>query len=238
MPESLRVMTYNIRHGQGMDDKISLERVAMNIVTAGADLCGIQEVDRYMPRSGLADQARRLAKLCGMHYVFASNLKLPFFATYGTAILSRWPIIYSHNYSLPGTGEPRGLLKTLILHRHQEINFFTTHLGLKEEERAEQAHLIKNIISECDKPVIFTGDLNDVTDGGVAEVLLTENMKNCLPAGANQLPTFPSANPQKQIDFIFFDGPWVVDNVWTVNSKASDHLPMVAALIDMNPEKA
>lgn len=237
MPESLRVMTYNIRHGQGMDDRISLERVAMNIVTAGADLCGIQEVDRYMPRSGMCDQARKLAKLCGMYDVFASNLNMSFFATYGTAILSRWPIIYSHNYSLPGTGEPRGLLKTVVLNKQQEISFFTTHLGLKEQERVEQAHFIKQIISDCQTPVIFTGDLNESVDGKVAEILLTGNMQNCLPAGERQVPTFSSTNPQKQIDFIFVNGPWVVEDVWAVTSKASDHLPLVVALAGKKTNK-
>lgn len=236
MPELLRVMTYNIRHGQGMDNRISLERVAMNIVTGGADLCGIQEVDRYLPRSGMCDQARKLAKLCGMYDVFASNLKLPFFATYGTAILSRWPIIYSHNYPLPGTGEPRGLLKTVILYRQQEISFFTTHLGLKEQERVQQAHFIKNIISQCPTPVILSGDLNEEIDGKAVEILL-EDMENCLPAGVLKIPTFPTNQPQKQIDFIFFKGPWVMGDVWTVNSRASDHLPLVATLAGKNLSK-
>lgn len=228
MPKSLRVMTYNIRHGQGQDGRISLERVAMNIVAAGADLCGIQEVDRYMPRSGLRDQARVLANLCNMHYVFGSNLKLPRLVAYGTMVLSRWPIVYSQNYPLPGTGEARGLLKAVILVGRQQLSFFTTHLGLNGAERIEQARLIKKIIGESASPVILTGDFNESIDGRAVEMLVGEGMINCLPAGARQLPTFPSNDPQKQIDYIFVRGPWLVEDVWVVNSQASDHLPLVA----------
>lgn len=47
------VMSYNIHHGVGLDNQLSLERIAGVIRDAGADIVGLQEVDRfYGERSG------------------------------------------------------------------------------------------------------------------------------------------------------------------------------------------
>lgn len=230
MPASLRVMTYNIRHGQGLDDLVSLERVAMNIVAAGADLCGIQELDKYLPRSGWQHQAKKIAKLCGMHYVFANNISYPLLAAYGNAILSRWPITASNHYPLPGTGESRGLLKAVITRGQEQIDFFTTHLGLKPAERVDQVLAINQIINQCQSPVILTGDFNEGVDGEAVGLILDNNLQHCLPADKNLLPTFPATNPQTQIDFIFAGQPWQVEDVWAIDSGASDHRPLVAIL--------
>lgn len=227
---TLRVLTYNIRHGWGLDERISLERVAMNIVSSRADICGIQEVDRYLPRSGMSDQAKELSLLCDMQYIFGKNLRLPFFSAYGTAILSRLPIVDHINYRLPGKGEPRGLLKVLISEDEREITFFNTHLGLYAGERVEQAQHIKEIIDQTKGPVILTGDLNEEANGQAVSLLLAGGMSNCLPPGIDYLPTFPAQQSQKQIDYILTRGQWQINKAYTINSKASDHLPLVVEL--------
>ena len=43
----IRVMSYNIAHGQGVDDRLDLDRVAAEIGHSGADIVGLQEVDRH-----------------------------------------------------------------------------------------------------------------------------------------------------------------------------------------------
>ena len=42
---SLRVVTYNIHHGVGVDGKLDLNRIAEVIRAAKADLVALQEVD-------------------------------------------------------------------------------------------------------------------------------------------------------------------------------------------------
>ena len=62
-PLTLRVMTFNIHHGEGIDGRLDLERIARVITDARADLVGLQEVDRGVERTQRRAQLDDLAKL-------------------------------------------------------------------------------------------------------------------------------------------------------------------------------
>jgi len=68
---SLRVMSYNIRIGIGMDDTIKLERIAAVINRVKPDYVGLQEVDSMAERSDYVDQVGELSRLTGMYPIFA-----------------------------------------------------------------------------------------------------------------------------------------------------------------------
>ena len=53
---TLRLMTYNICHGAGLDDVIDLNRQANVIRDAAPDVVGLQEVDSCVKRSGWSRQ--------------------------------------------------------------------------------------------------------------------------------------------------------------------------------------
>jgi endonuclease/exonuclease/phosphatase family metal-dependent hydrolase len=73
----IRVMSYNIHHGQGIDDRLDLARIAAEIRESRADIAGLQEVDRHWSeRSDLADQAVELARELAIHVVYGANLDL------------------------------------------------------------------------------------------------------------------------------------------------------------------
>ncbi|MEC8892658.1 MAG: endonuclease/exonuclease/phosphatase family protein, partial [Candidatus Poribacteria bacterium] len=65
---TIRVMTYNIHHGEGMDGHINLDRIATLIHSANVDLVGLQEVDRHANRSYNLDMIKALAHLTSMHW--------------------------------------------------------------------------------------------------------------------------------------------------------------------------
>src|SRR5262245_47743521 len=50
-PRTIRVMTYNIHVGVGMDKKLDLQRIADVIKREHVDLVGLQEVDRGVERT-------------------------------------------------------------------------------------------------------------------------------------------------------------------------------------------
>ena len=66
---SVRVLTYNIRHGEGMDGVYDLGRIAEIIRGAHPDVVALQEVDRGTERSGRADQVedRKSTRLNSSH---------------------------------------------------------------------------------------------------------------------------------------------------------------------------
>jgi hypothetical protein len=58
----LSVMTYNIQHGAGEDDRLDLRRIADEIRSGGVEVPALQEVDRHWSaRSDFVDQAQWLA---------------------------------------------------------------------------------------------------------------------------------------------------------------------------------
>src|SRR6187431_1625195 len=72
--KTLRIMTYNIHVGVGMDKKLDLKRIADVINRENPDLVGLQEVDRGVKRTEEKDEIAELAKLTRMDFSFAHNL--------------------------------------------------------------------------------------------------------------------------------------------------------------------
>lgn len=64
----MKVMTYNIRHGRGLDGKVNLHRIVNDIRNSGADIVALQEVDRFNIRSKFIDQPSFLAKRTGLTF--------------------------------------------------------------------------------------------------------------------------------------------------------------------------
>ena len=57
----MKIITYNIRYGLGLDQRYDLDRIADTV--RDADLIGLQEVERFWKRSGMIDQPDILAPL-------------------------------------------------------------------------------------------------------------------------------------------------------------------------------
>ena len=95
--QTLRVMTYNIHVGVGIDKKLDLPRIAGVINAQHPDLVGLQEVDRGVARTQRIDEIAEIAKLTRMDYAFAFNLRYQG-GQYGVAILSRFPIMATDYY--------------------------------------------------------------------------------------------------------------------------------------------
>ena len=67
---TLRLMTYNIKNANGMDDICSFQRVANVINNASPDVVAIQEVDSMTRRSGQKYVLGEIAERTQMHPCF------------------------------------------------------------------------------------------------------------------------------------------------------------------------
>ncbi|MGZ5544081.1 MAG: endonuclease/exonuclease/phosphatase family protein, partial [Limisphaerales bacterium] len=110
--EMFRVMTYNIHHGEGLDHKVDLPRIAALIKREKADIVALQEVDKGVTRTDRRDLTAELAKLTGMTGVFSNNHYFQG-GEYGNAILSRFPVLTLTNlhYQMLRKDEQRGVLQ-------------------------------------------------------------------------------------------------------------------------------
>ena len=60
-PLAIRVLSYNIHHGEGVDGKLDLQRIARVITSVKPDLVALQELDRNTTRTEKVDQPAVLA---------------------------------------------------------------------------------------------------------------------------------------------------------------------------------
>ena len=154
-PNQLRIMSYNIRIGIGMDNKTDLQRAADVIKRVNPDFVGLQEVDSVAERSGWVDQAKALGEMTGMHYIFAPALERSK-GLYGIAALVKEKPISYRNVHLPGQEEVR----TFLVLEYDDYLLCNTHFSLVAESRMESVDIIRSVIAEYDKPAIITGDFN------------------------------------------------------------------------------
>ena len=187
-PRTLRVMTYNIKHGQTNASCTQPPRIpgqppfpdcnldlqaSIDVMRAHApDIVGVQEVDRFWARSGSVDEPALLAAGLGMdHYCYAPNLDHApdSHATvqhqYGTVIISRFPILDCRNLLLPraGTGEQRGLTRALINVEGVPLQFYNTHLHTTATDRLLQtAAVAAEIDSAPAGSKVLVGDFNAI----------------------------------------------------------------------------
>jgi endonuclease/exonuclease/phosphatase family metal-dependent hydrolase len=236
----IRVMSYNIAHGQGVDDRLDLDRVAAEIGHSRADIVGLQEVDRHWSqRSDFADQAAELARDLSMHVVYGANLDLGPLTPgaprrqYGNAILSDAPIREWRNTLLPrsGSSEQRGLLEALVTMRGIPVRVFTTHLQhTSQQERLAQVAAIRKRISTAREPVILTGDLNASPDTPEIDAITQDLVDAWAEAGVGPGYTYSTENPHARIDYVLHSNNVTTCSAAVLSTAGSDHLPVTADL--------
>jgi len=232
---TLRVMTYNIHVGVGMDKKLDLQRIAAVINSERPDLVGLQEVDRGVKRTEGKDEILELADLTKMHYAFAHNLDFQG-GQYGVAILSRFPIrnIDHRKYENKREAERRGMIRVEVEFAGQVVNFVTTHLDYQYEDgRVFETEQLLKFLNDVKGPVILVGDLNDEPAGGAYQLLLQTFKDAWLDSRTKATGlSYPADKPLKRIDYVFYRGAKRIksEKAWMVDTSASDHLPVVVEL--------
>jgi endonuclease/exonuclease/phosphatase family metal-dependent hydrolase len=234
-PLRLRVLCYNIHHGEGVDRRLDLDRIARVIQSVSPDVVALQEVDNITQRTGRVDQPAELARLTGMQVVFDKNIEFQG-GEYGNAVLSKVPIVRHRNVHLPcfDDGEQRGVLIVELKPEggDETILFLNTHLDHRtaDGERFASAQRINELIRESpDVPAILAGDLNATADSRVLRAFAEQ----WSVAGTKELPTVPVGQPKRQIDFILFrpKNRWQVAEVRVLDEAvASDHRAIFAVL--------
>ena len=108
----MKIVTYNIRYGFGLDHRGNLRRIADTV--QGADIIALQEVERFWHRSGMTDQPERLGELLPFHHwVYCPSFDVDASTLhddgrvhnrrrqFGPMLLSKWPILSARRIVLP-----------------------------------------------------------------------------------------------------------------------------------------
>jgi len=230
-------MAYNLHHGEGVDGRLDLARIAGVIVAAKPDLVALQEVDRKATRTGGIDQAAEYARLTGLHVWFGDAM--PFQGgEYGQALLSRWPLEDPRVLRLPGTSgrEPRIAVNAFVqVPGIGRIRWVGVHLDATrdDEDRWNQAGALLEDLGRAPTPTLLAGDFNATPESRVMQRLLGPATHWEDTAGASAAPTIPAEAPRSRIDFVLTSprGFWrTLESQVIPEAVASDHRPLVATL--------
>lgn len=192
-PKRLRVASYNIRHGEGMDGKLDFRRISQSLERLRPDVIALQEVDsattRTVGRYGLGEMADE------MRYYATYGAAIDFQGgKYGVGILSRQRPLDVKRYALPGREEAR----TLLVTEFKDYVFACTHLSLTDEDRAASLPIIEKVASAYSKPFIIAGDWNDIPQSAFIKAL-SKKFQICTKTS---VATFPADKPDSCLDYI------------------------------------
>ncbi|MFI5630594.1 endonuclease/exonuclease/phosphatase family protein [Streptomyces sp. NPDC051664] len=241
----LRVATYNIHAGAGMDNVFDLDRQAAELRALDADVIGLQEVDvHWDTRSQWRDVAGELAERLHMRVSFAPIYSLDPTTQgaprreFGVAVLSRYRIVSAENHEItrlstqvpdPVPAPAPGFGEVVVRVKGMPVHVYVTHLDYRGDPsvRIAQVADTRRVMAEDEGRKVLLGDFN-AEPGSPELVPLWEELADAEPGA----PTYPALNPVKRIDFVAVskDGVRVRDAA-VAETLASDHRPVVADLL-------
>ena len=217
--QKLRVMSYNVKNGYGMDGVKSIERCAEVIRETQPDVVAVQEVDSCTRRNKFYVLGRMAEKAGGYHAYFGPTIPHTG-GKYGIGVLSKKPALSVKFHRLPCRKEPRGLLVV----EFDKYYMLCTHLSLNEEDRVTSVGIIRDVVSKLDKPAFIAGDMNarPTSKPMVAFREYAEVLSN------DKKFTIPSNDPRACIDYILgVNGSFkVLKDYVGYDILYSDHLPL------------
>ena len=249
-PIPVRLVTFNTHHGVGADDRHDLPRLARLLASVDADVICLQEVDRWFgARSEDVDQALLLSRALDMQLAWGPAIdeqrpgdQPP--RQYGNALLSRLPILISDVHRLPGGGEPRSALRTMVELDGGALWITATHLTTRSAgERAAQVAALAELHTEPMDTGVLVGDFNADADAPELDVLrqrftdawqlarAREDQAGWRFWQADAGNTHPARSPHRRIDQVWVSAGVAVAGASVLDAEgASDHLPVVVDL--------
>ena len=230
----MRFVLYNIRYATGnkahnfmRPSNRNLERIRGFLRELEPDLVGLIEVDQGSYRSGWKNQAESLAEALG-HY-HSHSIKygeksfwrhVPVIKKQGNAFLAR-DRIRNETFHFFQHGMKRLVIELELEH----VVVYLVHLALGGKARHRQLSALYDLVKMAHKPCVVAGDFNALWGEREIDLFLAASgLKN---ANIRSLPTYPSRNPNRHLDFILHSDKINVSDFWIPQVLFSDHLPLV-----------
>lgn len=217
-----RIVVWNL-HGF----RAGIESIADVLTTLAPDAALLSEC-------GVRRDLEHLVDRLGFQAIHGS-LPFRFLPSARNAVVARkdWKVIgvAGGGFTKGEGGQPRGaVVASFSLPNESRCTLVATHLGLHAGERAKHAEELLQMVQGTPFPAFVGGDWNDKPDGRAYRTMIDAGLRNTGGEG----PTFPAANPESRIDYLFVPGDSRVivrrASVHVDAATASDHLPLVVDL--------
>jgi endonuclease/exonuclease/phosphatase family metal-dependent hydrolase len=171
-PQRIRIGTFNIHGGKGVDGQLDLRRTAECL--RGAQLLGLNEV--HGPSFGeSADQAEQLGRRLGQSWLFAPAELRWFREDFGNGLLTSLQVDFWQRIPLArrtGKGYRNVVLAGLDFGARR-LNVMVTHLDRASDgDRIAQLRIVTNLFLSLAEPAVLLGDLNTRPDDPNIQPLL------------------------------------------------------------------
>jgi endonuclease/exonuclease/phosphatase family metal-dependent hydrolase len=216
---TIRIGTWNIHGGTGVDDHRDLGRTASCL--RELDIAALNEVHGAWLWQR-ADQAELLGRQLQLGWLFAPAVRQWYHYDFGNALLTRLPVTQWRRIPLAESdGDPRNLLLADIDWGPRTLHVLLTHATRrKSRQRHAQIEAAFAMFIAQSEPAILLGDLNtDLTDPRLRKLWATPGVTDPI-AALRGLDTW-------RIDWIFLRGLKAV-KAGMIDQGGSDH-PVVWA---------
>lgn len=220
LDDDITLMSYNIRHGLGLDYKYSIHKVESIVAENSPDILAVNELDVLNPRSILDNQPKIIADTIGYNMIYSPTINMGF--KYGNALFTKYTILDWVNHTLPSGDkltEPRNMIQATLDINNTKTDVFATHLAVNESARIKQIKYIYNILVNSNTPTILMGDFNAKLY--YPEMIGITNTLN---------PCFNEEEYYKLIDHIFVSDEFTITSTKVIESDASDHNPVFSTV--------
>jgi endonuclease/exonuclease/phosphatase family metal-dependent hydrolase len=229
----LRIVTYNVHRGRGMDRRTLPDRISDVLADLDADIIALQEV--IGPGLSTPGHAEGFGAALGMGWIMAPTRELRRHQ-FGNVLLSRHPIRDHSQHDLTWkSSEPRCAQRAEIEVGPGCIQMFNVHLGTALLERKYQAAKLANWVHDRKPagPKIVLGDFNEWLRRSPATAILEERLESVdLAPYLPKRRSYPGFFPLVHLDHIYYLGAVEVRRIELIRTRAakiaSDHLPLLA----------
>ncbi len=226
--KSFRLVSYNIcsshfLHGHYTEENLKL--LAESIADESFGVVCLQEVDKVCTRSEGVDMTAELARMAGYPHAYFIKIRDFQGGEYGTAILSRYPIIRAEtrNFAVRIAKQGTSCGYAVLDVDGEQVTVFNTHLSVESDE------------ANTDTMLCLGDILSDYLQKNNGRILCCGDFNTNPEKLAKHLPMFKYANPglhtyaDRSIDNVLYLG-YEVQNVHTVDtttSRVTDHNMLV-----------
>ncbi|MFW9829649.1 MAG: endonuclease/exonuclease/phosphatase family protein [Candidatus Thorarchaeota archaeon] len=215
---SLRVMTYNIQQGVNVEGEKNYDNQLAIIKAVNPDIIGVQECDTARMTHGSSDIVRYFANQLNYYSFYGPRTVT---GTYGTAVLSRFPIINTNVFFTYSDTDEIGTTEVQIRVGATIFNVYVNHpAGSDDAHLAHMQTLMNRITGETN--VLSMGDFNTEPDTIYYNMSIAI-LKDAWNNASVQVLQGSSFDISERIDFIFVSQNFVVLETRYLNYPASDH---------------
>ncbi len=200
----------------------------------GADVLGLQEVERGRRRSGYVDQGRLVATFLRARHVAGPAIRRGRWRAYGNSLVARGRVSDVERLDLPRAPErePRAALLADVTVRGLRCAVAVTHLQHRParlrhlpHDAPEQLRAVLRALLARPGPHVLLGDCN--LQPASAVPIFEEAGFTVAEHG----PTYPAAAPRLRLDYVAVAGLRVRSAEVCEASAVSDHRAVVADLV-------